>query len=399
MSEWNATAAVPLWFRPYSPPSSHVILAAMHDRTIIRWALPLLAACTAYAVWSRCGRGVPGEPAADAYPLESAGEDTGKGNLLGLQPWLAPADYASADRLLARLDGYFAAARRAGVLNEKTVVLLPEHLGTWLAVAGEKAGVYRAASVRGAMLLMTASNLPAFLCRLPGAREREWGLATVIRMKAAATAAGYHRILSTLARNYRAHIVAGSLLLPDPYVRNGGLRAGCGPLFNVAPFYGPDGRVREPLVKKIYPVAEELPVIRAGRYDALPVFPTPAGRLGILICADSWFPDCYETLRQQGVELIAVPSLASDMDGPWNGYSGAPPPADVDPADVGRLTRAQAWKKYALVGRLAPSGARAGMNVFYQGRLWEMTPAGRAAAVVDGRVMEYGEAALVNFWL
>jgi len=370
----------------------------MGNRTRIRWLLPL-AACAAYAVWSRYGRGVPDRPAPEAYPLESIGEDAGRGNLLGLQPRLEPADYASADRLLGRLDGYFAAARRGGVLNEKTVVLLPEYLGTWLATAGEKAGVYRAATVREAMLRMAASNLPAFLSRLPGAREREWGLATVIRMKAAAIVAGYHHVMSTLAQRYGAHVVAGSLLLPDPHVRNGELRAGCGPLYNVTPFYGPDGRVREPLVKKIHPIADELPVIRAGCCDALPVFSTPAGRLGVLICADSWFPDCYEALRKQDVELIAVPSLATDMEALWDGYSGAPPPADVDLADVGRLTRADAWKKYTLAGLLTLSGARAGMNVFYQGRLWEMTPAGRAAAVVYGRVMEYGDAALVNLWL
>ncbi|MHB9110957.1 MAG: nitrilase-related carbon-nitrogen hydrolase [Armatimonadota bacterium] len=375
----------------------------MTDRRTIRWALPLLAAGAAYAVWSRWGRGLPDEASPEACPLESVGENAGRGNLLGLQPRLAPADYASADRLFRRLDAHCAAARRAGVLNEKTVVLLPEHLGTWLAAAGEKAGVYRAASVREAMLLMAASNLPAFLYHLAGAREREWGLATVIRMKAAATAAGYHRIMSTLAQRYRAHIVAGSLLLPDPHVRNGVLCAGHGPLYNATPCYGPDGRVREPLVKKIYPVAEELPVIRAGCCEDLPVFPTPAGRLGILICADSWFPDCYEALRSQGVELIAVPSLSTDLVGmtlPWDGYSGAPPPADVDPADIGRLTRAQAWKQYALASRLATSGARAGMNIFYQGRLWEMQPAGRASAIMDGNVIDYGEnAALVNLWL
>ena len=374
----------------------------MTDRTTARWVLPALAACAAYAVWSRWGRGLPAASAPpESYPLESAGGDAGHGNLLGVQPRLEPADYAAADRLLARLDGYFAAARNAGMLNAKTVAILPEHLGTWLATAGEKAGVYRAASVRQAMLLMAASNLPAFLYHLAGAREREWGLATAIRMKAAATAAGYHRLMSTLARRYGVHLVAGSLLLPNPHVRDGALRAGRGPIYNATPLYGPDGRVREPLVKKIYPTAEELPVLCAGRCADLPVFPTPAGRLGILVCADSWFPDCYAALRAQGVELIAVPSLSVDgaMDQPWAGYSGAPPPADVDPADVGHLTRADAWRKYALISRLALSGARAGMNVFYQGGLWEMAPTGRATAVADGRVFEYGEAALVNLWL
>jgi len=364
----------------------------------------VLATGAAYVAWSRLGRGLPAAPAAPGeYPLDSFGEDTGKGNLLGIQPRLESADYASVDRLFSRLDGYFAAALCAGVMGEKTVAILPEHLGTWLAAAGEKAGVYRAPSVRAAVGLMTASNLPSFLYRLPEAREREWAMATVVRMKAAATAAGYHRIMSTLARGYGVHLVAGSLMLPDPYVREGELRAGNGSIYNTAVLYGPDGRIREPLARKVYPTSEERPLLSAGWCGDLPVFSTPAGRLGILICADSWFPECYAALRDQQVELIAAPSLATDAGGmgmPWEGYSGAPPPADVDSADAGRITRAEAWRKYALASRLANSGARAGMNVFFRGALWEMTPASRACAVLDGRAIDCGEeAALLNVWL
>jgi len=377
--------------------------ASLTIRRFARWALPALGACAAYAVWNRLGRSLPEEPAAPtAYPLRSCGEDTERGNLLGIQPWLATTDYASSDRLFTRLDGYFTAARQAGVLDEKTVVILPEHLGTWLAAAREKAAVYRAGTVSDAVRLMILSNLPAFLARLPRAREREWAMATAVRMKAAATASRYHRVMSALARRYGVYLVAGSLLLPEPYVRHGALRAGCGPLYNVSPLYGPDGLIREPLTRKVYPAGDELPLLAAGHPGMLPVFPTPAGRLGILICADTWYPDCYAVLRAREVELIAAPSFAAEEGGmgrSWEGYSGAPPPADVNLADVGRLTRGAAWRKYALASRLVLSGARAGMNVFLQGTLWEMHPAGPACAVRDGCVVEYEEAALVNLWL
>jgi len=377
----------------------------MRPAQCTRWTLPILgAAAAAYVVWSRLGRGLPEERTApEAYPLQSIGIDGGKGNLLGIQPRLEPADYASVDRLLNRLEGYFAAARGAGVLNEKTVAILPEHLGTWLAAAGEKAGVYQARTLRAAVGLMIASNLPSFLRWLPEARVGEWPMATAVRMKAAATAAGYHRIMSELARRYGVFLVAGSLMLPEPYVRDGVLRAGHGPIYNTTVLYDPEGRIREPLVRKVYPTEEERPVLAAGRCGDLPVFTTPAGRLGILICADSWFPECYAALRALGAELIAAPSLATDAGGmglPWQGYSGARAPADVNPADVGRITRAEAWRKYALASRLASSGARAGVNVFYQGALWEMTPTGQATTVLDSRAIDCKEeAALVNLWL
>jgi predicted amidohydrolase len=45
--------------------------------------------------------------------------------------------------------------------------------------------------------------------------------------------------------------------------------------------------------------------------EQLPVYETRAGRLGVLVCADSWYPAPYQYLKEQGVELLAVPSFVS----------------------------------------------------------------------------------------
>jgi hypothetical protein len=114
------------------------------------------------------------------------------------------------------------------------------------------------------------------------------------------------------------------------------------------------------------------------------VFVTPAGRLGVLICADSWYPEAYRVLRVKKIDLLVVPSYAADDDcwnRPWHGYDGAPAPPDVDPADVGRLTEGRAWSRYALVGRFPSSGARAGVNVFLRGALWDLGDDGRSVLV------------------
>mgnify|MGYP000989722614 FL=1 len=65
----------------------------------------------------------------------SFGADVGRGNLVGIQVDMSPLDYATADTLRARLDGYLAAARAQGWLNERTIVVFPEYLGTWLVAA------------------------------------------------------------------------------------------------------------------------------------------------------------------------------------------------------------------------------------------------------------------------
>lgn len=39
-----------------------------------------------------------------------------------------------------KLAAYLNTAREAGLINDKTVVVLPEHIGSWLMFRGEKAG-------------------------------------------------------------------------------------------------------------------------------------------------------------------------------------------------------------------------------------------------------------------
>ena len=74
----------------------------------------------------------------------------------------------------------------------------------------------------------------------------------------------------------------------------------------------------------------------------------------------------------------------------------------VDPGDIGRLTEGQAWRKYALAGRMGASGAKQGINVFLRGVLWDMTAdSGQALAVSESGVTQSSGAgaALLNLWL
>jgi N-carbamoylputrescine amidase len=48
----------------------------------------------------------------------------------------------------------------------------------------------------------------------------------------------------------------------------------------------------------------------AGR--ELPVFGTPLGRIGLLVCYDAWFPEATRTLAMKGAEILCVPSNAPD---------------------------------------------------------------------------------------
>jgi hypothetical protein len=77
-------------------------------------------------------------------------------------------------------------------------------------------------------------------------------------------------------------------------------------------------------------------------------------------------------------------------------------PPRCDTVDVGKLTEGEAWRKYALAGRIALSGARAGINVFLHGQFWDAgDDSGQSLALGRDRIIEtkVAGAALLNFWL
>jgi predicted amidohydrolase len=340
-----------------------------------------------------------------AEDILEQGFDAHRGNLLGVQPLLRAADYASTDTLIVRLRQYIEFAAHKGWLNSRTVVVWPEYVGTWLVAAGEWPGVYQARRLNQAMLLLAARHPLSLARQWLSAREQDRIAAGLFRLKALDMARQYQAVFSSLARQYRVTMVAGSILLPSPEVRNGHVMAGSGPIQSVSAVFGPDGTAAPSLVSKVIPTVEELPFVTPAPVERLPAFDTPAGRLGVLICADSWYPAPYQQLKRQGVALVVVPSSITTpglWDRPWRGYNGAPIPADVDHSDVGHLTEGQAWRKYALAGRIASAGATHGMNVFLHSRLWDISgDCGQALAVSQGNVIQSSGAgaAILNLWL
>jgi predicted amidohydrolase len=80
-----------------------------------------------------------------------------------------------------------------------------------------------------------------------------------------------------------------------------------GSLYNSAAAVGPGffGRYRKTHLWN----AEKL-LYEAGR--DLPVFDTPLGRIGVLICYDAWFPETARTLALRGADLLCIPANAPD---------------------------------------------------------------------------------------
>ena len=367
------------------------------------------AAALAYALWRCADRPLTGVQPVDSSiaTYDVIGTDAGRGNFVAIQPWMIPGDYANPETLFAKLDGYFAAAQAKGWLNAKTIVVLPEYIGSWLAATNEPASVYSAAHAGPAMATLALIHPLAFLhwyLSAPAVADNaEW---TLFTLKAEVMARDYQKLFAALAKKYGVTLVAGSIVLPAPRLDHGRITVTPGgKLYNVSALFAPDGTIAGPLVFKAYPIAEEQAFLASGTMSDIPVFKTPDGKLAVLICADSWYPPSYKRLAQLGAQLLAIPSYSTvdnSWDTPWAGYDGQPAPADVNRHDIGKITLGQAWLKYSMGGRAGAAGIRAGINVFLRGQLWDLGTDGDTISYRDGKASPVADrhgAILVNQWL
>ncbi|WP_291778385.1 nitrilase-related carbon-nitrogen hydrolase [Cecembia sp.] len=251
--------------------------------------------------------------------------DSLQGNVVGIQPYMLESDYLSETRFFQKLEAYYQKAKEEGYLSSNTIVLLPEYLGTWLVILDEKPSVAKASSLTWAMAQLVLTNPFEFIKHYPLSKNEEDRIAsTLFRMKANQMAKAYERSFLTLSKKYQVFTAAGSINLPEPQVIDNQIIVKKeDPLYNSSFLFGPDGSIYPTVIKKAFPIDSEKPFIAASSPAAIPNFELPMGKVGILVCADSWYPEAYEAIK--GVDLVLVNSYCAvdgAMDVPWAGYNG-----------------------------------------------------------------------------
>lgn len=371
--------------------------------------LLLIAMVISYALWT-------GQRPVSLYLSDlriqltvNEGQPGERGNLLGIQPELSPSDYQSREHLQRKLSAYLQQARDQGLINDKTIVVLPEHVGTWLFASGEKDQLYQSTTLKEAMTWLSVSNPLQFLHALIQAKGRDRIDDAYLRMKAQAMANDYQMLFGGLAKTFGVTLVAGSIVLPDPSVNNGLLHIGAGALYNSSVVFGTDGLPIGQPQRQLYPGFAERDYIHPAPTAELNVVDTPAGRLGVLIGSDSWYPGNYAQLNEKGAELIAVPAFVVGNDRwskPWRGFSSASTPADIN-FKPGETSEAEAWHRLTLTGAHPGSTAHAGVSVFMRGQFWDRGSSGHSFANRRGLAgaeqisddQPGHSARLINLWL
>ncbi|AIR91533.1 nitrilase-related carbon-nitrogen hydrolase [Pseudomonas cremoricolorata] len=363
-------------------------------------ALVLLAALGAYGFWTlqrpeghylsdlrielAINHGTPGE----------------RGNLLGVEPLLFPSDYQNLTRLQRKLSAYLQQADAQGLLNDKTVVVLPEHIGTWLWARGEKSQLYQVTHRREAWQWLELSNPLRYGLALLRARGEDRRADAHLRMKAEQMASDYQQLFGGLAKQFGITLVAGSIILPAPYVSQGLLQVGDGALFNSSVVFASDGRVLGQPQMQRYPDSGLRRFVSSARSAPAQVLDTPAGRLAVLIGSDSWYPENYPQPAERSVQLIVNPAFVPGREGwqqPWRGNRHQPA-AEALPVRRGELSEQQAW--HLLTQSASAEGVS--ISVFMRGQFWEQAAGGQGFINVAGQHLSGTPSAgarLLNLWL
>ena len=360
-----------------------------------------------YQIWTNTNLGSSQKQSFKIDITESYGDSVSRANLIGVQAYMEPADYASEENFKRKTRYYLEEAKRKNwLIPNKTIIVFPEYYGTWLVALNEKESVYTSPEIEAGMQTMVLSNIGKFFKTYMSApnETKDKIKHAVFAMKASVMAIAYQNTFAQLAKEYQVTIVAGSILLPAPKVENGNLTTSKGQLFNISVVFGADGNMKENLIKKAFPTADELNFVCPVKPEDIPVFETSVGRMAVLICADAWFSAAYKPLKEKGVDFIITPSYSNGFglwNKPWSGYSGAETPKEAQ-KDVGNISLGEAWVKYAMGTRAKQEGGvKKGLNVFLQGYLWDLGADGSTIILNDSAIATryIGKAALINLWL
>lgn len=322
------------------------------------------------------------------------------GNVLGVEPLLFPSDYQNLQRLHRKLSAYLQQAREQGLVGPRTVVVLPEHIGTWLWARGEKNALYQVTRSREAEQWLELSNPLRYGLAMLAATGDDRRADAHLRMKAEQMASDYQEVFGGLAKEFGVTLVAGSIVLPAPYVEHGVLRVGRGPLFNSSLVFAGDGSVLGQPQRQQYPDSEVRRYVHHGRQAPLQVLQTPAGRLGVLIGSDSWYPRNQVQLEQQQAQLIVNPVFLSGKHSwaaPWRGNRHQDA-AQLLPLARGQVDEQTAWQQLTQPVAAGVSS----MSVFMRGQFWEQAGDGQGFAHQGGELLAGPPspgARLLNVWL
>ncbi|WP_412027484.1 nitrilase-related carbon-nitrogen hydrolase [Deinococcus yunweiensis] len=289
--------------------------------------------------------------------------------VIAVQPQWHAADFTSARAFRAWMRAQFEAARPQISPDRPTLIVLTELNGLPLVLRGGgwALGLRTFERVAGALFLARLPRtLPVLL------HERVSPVRALQLADSDANTQLYLHTCRDLAREYGVYVCCGSAPTPRYRLWRGRLRRQPGVLTNQTVILDPDGALIG-TADKVYLTPDEEAGgvdLSAGMLDALRVFPTPVGDLGVAISLDAFRPDVIGHLEAQGCTVLLQPDANGAS---WTALEGLPP----DPAN--RRDQPVAWLESSWAVTARGGQIRYAVNPMVVGNLLDLTFDGQSA--------------------
>lgn len=310
--------------------------------------------------------------------------------VVGVQMAVSPSVYRDRGTFERRLEEAVSeAVRQSGRRpGEELLIILPEHLGTFLTFSGEAWPIYKAPTRPVVTVLQILTNPRFMLYHLRSALKAGnprlfstyFTFSNFLRYKAPGLWRTYTEVFSALARRHRVTLVAGSICVPRPE----DIGRPLAPIYGTSAVFGPDGELAG-IARKVHPVLEETMFLTPSPVEDLKPIRTRAGRIGVLICSDSWYGDTYRSLRDS--DLLAIPSIGEGGHEVFpKGLRGIKDnQLDVAETGTGLPSVMEQLLKNGAPGRIRATRAAAAVQPLLTGRMWDLETGGPGLVVRAGR--------------
>lgn len=335
------------------------------------------------------------------------GADRKMGNIIGVQAFVAPLEYSTEKRFFEKTENYLLEAKKKGWLNSKSLIVFPEHYGSFLFLVDEPASVFQSEDYKEAINKIISKKSPEYYKSYPFSKSQNPSTETVLRIKSSQMKKIYQDTFSTLSRIYQVNIIAGSIALPSTFIKNGDLElSDNGALENSGFLFLPDGKIHESKFSKKNLNSLEKMILAPGDSGKQKVkLSSWSEEFGILYSLDSLYLKNYTNdLLDNDIDIIVSPSSLIDGESiDWSLpeiYMNAS--EQKKPPEIINQDFFQNWTKYSILEKMKVTQARIGFQVFLQGKIFSTKFVGASnftVRYVRTEMIETNKNLIFNLWL
>ncbi|MCC5815039.1 MAG: hypothetical protein JJT78_09805 [Leptospira sp.] len=296
------------------------------------------------------------------------GENRNYGNLVAMQPYFLNLDFYSEENFKSSIEAVLIKAKEKKAMDRKTLIVFPEHTGTGLVLLGEKRPAFFSETWKESLKFLKLyykSEVFKNLDDYQSDSNDEVTIAEIIQSKRELIASAYHETFSSLAKKYSVSIIAGSILLPNPTIKNGKLISQEGDIYHVSVAYLSSGKAIEPLVRKVHLTDWEKEFVKPGDIKQDFIVKVPAWTVGNLIGEDSLNESIYKSIGSKNMDGIVAPS-SSFVEPNWKELG----------IQANEIPTNDLWIENGISKYISNTKGKDNLQAFWKGDLWNLEPKG-----------------------